>query len=233
VKTLLVIALLLAPAQAVASCESSLVVRSGALEFRSDDVWPSDTGKAASDSHRRALAHALATAQACFDSARVSPVGPGAARLILTPNGELRAIDFRDKPSRSLATKCARADWDSACVVWTCELGRFRKESLARDRAARARPYYVPGSEQPGDLRNVGVRLLYSCCAGAWTPASYVVHVRSDSAWAARAGLFFTRADAENMAETWSRVTDRPVRVVRQRVDGTLLEQVLKAPDDL
>ena len=231
-KTALVIALLLAPAQAFSSCESCVTVRSAVLSFCSDDVRPSGMGEAAMARHRRALAHALATAQACFDSARVSPAGPGAARLFLTHNGELRPADFRDKPSRRLVRKCARADWDSTCVMWACELGRFHKESLARACAARVRPYYVPECGQPDDLRNTDARLVYSCCAGAWTPASYLVHLRSDSSWAARAGLFFTRADADRMAGTWSRVTGRPVRIVRQRVDGDLIEQILKAPDD-
>jgi len=231
-KTALVIVLLLAPAQAIASCESCISVRSAVLSFCSDDVRPSGMGEAAIALHRRALAHALATAQACFDSARAAPEGPGVARVFLNHNGDLRPADFRDKPSRRLAKKCGRADWDSSCVLWACELGRFRKEESARATAARVRPYYVPGCDQPDDLRNTDARLLYSCCAGAWTPASYVVYVRSESSWAARAGLFFTRADAEKMGETWSRVTDRPVRVVRQQVDGSLLEQVLKAPDD-
>jgi hypothetical protein len=231
-KTLLVIALLLAPAQAIASCESGVSVRSAGLAFCSDDVQPSGMGEAAMASHRRALAHAIATAQACFDSARSSPPGPGAARLLLTHQGELRPADFRDKPSRRLARKCARADWDSSCVVWACELGRFRKESLARACAARVRPYFVPGCDQPGDLRNTDARLLYSSCVGTWTPASYLVAVGRGSSWAARAGLFFTRADAERMGATWSRVTDRPVQIVRQRVDGDLIEQILKGPDD-
>lgn len=225
---LLVLGLFCLPEPARASCESCISVRSSVVVFCSDDVWPhGDMERAA---HRRALAHALATAQACFDSARVMREGPGAVRLVLTSSSGLRPADFRDRASRRLAARCARADWDSACVVWTCELGRFRTEPLARDRTRSVRAFYVPDCGAPGDLRGVEARVLYSSCFGSWAPASYVVPVRGE--WAARAGFFFTRKDAEGMARTWSRVTGHGVNVVRQRVDGPLLEQVLAQPDD-
>lgn len=225
-KTLALFALLLSPAQALASCESIISVHSSTFGFCTDAVWPPPAERAV---HLRSLAHALATAQACFDSARAFPDG---ARLVLTQRGELQPVFSVDWPSRIVAMKCARADWDSSCVVWTCELGRFASESRARECASGARPYYVPECSVPGDLRGSDARVLYSCCAGAWAPASFVVPIRRDATWAARAGFYFTRADAEHMAETWARVTARPVRIVRQRVDGSLLEQVLKAPDD-
>ena len=73
-KTLLVIALLLAPAQALASCEALLSVHSRELAFNYVEATPLDGELWTPDYRReyhRSLAHALAVAQRALEYARM------------------------------------------------------------------------------------------------------------------------------------------------------------------
>ena len=213
-KTVLVIALLLAPARAFASCESSLVVNSRELAFVYSDPTTLDTAPlspSATRAHHRGLAHALAVAQACLDSARTHRAGSRS--------------EIRMDPG-------TRADVDSTCVLWTCELGRYRTEAGARSRWENASVLSDLAVHEKQWVPSRDATLLYESCAGSWEPGAFIVRLPGATVapWSARCGLYFTSADAEKEAANWERVLQKPIRVVRQRVDGRVLEEALREP---
>jgi hypothetical protein len=75
--------------------------------------------------------------------------------------------------------------------------------------------------------------VAYRCCAGNWSPGTFVAHAKAGIApWRTRLGLYLTRKDAEHAQRTWERALERRIRIVRQRVDGAILEQALREPEE-
>lgn len=224
-------ALLLAPAQVLASCEGLLSVHSRELAFTYIEAT-SDDGEAWTPAYRRqvygSLAHALAVAQHAFEYARThSPeASPGAAsRVLLLPHGKLAPEDLDDSAASFIAREGSRADFDSVCVLWTIEIARLRTEDSARELAREADSDFEDSADY---VRSGDAVVYYETCAGTWEPGTFVIHASGVAPWSVRRGLYLTREDAERAAKKWS----QRARVVRQRVDGALLEQALSEPED-
>jgi len=230
-KIVLVLALWLAPAQAVASCEALLSVHSRELAFNYVEATPLDGELWTPDYRReyhRSLAHALAVAQRALEYARMHSREGGAPTrtgVVLLPHGRLAAADLKDPAATSIAADAARADFDSACVLWTIEIGRFRTEEGAILLAQDHGTVY----EDAANYESSGDAVVhYECCAGTWQPGSFVVRRSGIAPWAVRRGLYFTRQDAERAAGAYG----PRAKVVRQRVDGAVLEQALAEPHE-
>jgi len=223
------IALLLAPAQALASCEGLLSVHSRELAFTYVQATSNDAEAWTPDYRRqyhRSLAHALAVAQRAFEYARMHTCEggiPPRTQVILLPHGRLAPADLDDTDAVSLARVGASADFDSICVLWTIEIGRFRTEESAILRAQDNGTVY---EDSAGYDRSVDAGIHYESCAGTWQPGSFVVRRSGVAPWSVRRGLYLTREDAERAAKAWG----PRARVNRQRVDGAVLEQALAEP---
>ena len=228
-KTLAVICLLLAPAQAFASCEGLLSVQSRELAFSYVEATPLD-GELWTPEYRReyhrSLAHALAVAQHAFEYARMHACEAGTpprTAVILLPHGRLAPGDPKDPAAASMAADAAQADFDSVCVLWTIEIGRFRTEEAAILLAQDHGTAYADAADYDPSGDAV---VYYECCAGTWQPGSFVVRRSGVAPWSVRRGLYLTREDAERAAGAYG----PRAKVVRQRVDGALLEQALAEP---
>jgi hypothetical protein len=228
------IALLLVPGAASASCESGFKVESAAISFAHSETFPSPGEPAAIHAHFRSLAHAIAVAQCCFDTAHALSCEAGTpprARIGSTPDGGLEVADVDDALARNVVDRCSHTVVDSTCVLWTVEIGRFRTEKGARTLADGVSIASDPEVLKGGWIRSRDATILYASCGGSWEPWSFVVHLSGGVApWATRTGLFLTREDAEREAARWYDAFGRPPRIVRQRVDGALLEQALRQP---
>lgn len=236
------IALLTAMAAATpahATCESIITVQSRELDFCYNDWTPLD-GDAFPPSvrrlHFRALAHGIAVAQACLDTASEYSCEAGTpprTRIRLVAASDVEAVDSSDVNAYWLVRRCRGADADSACVLWSCELKRFRT------RKAAANSYSVAATSVPESLayafdRKVGPRIRWVTCGGIFEPGSYVARIPGATSrpWALRLGLYFTRDEAVRAARVWREELGGAIRIVRQRVDGALLEQALLEPED-
>jgi hypothetical protein len=234
------IALLTALASATpaeASCESGIMVNTRELAFSYSDAIPmrvEDFPPVAMHAHFRGLAHALAVAQACVDTSDIYSCEAGTPTrtgISLSPGSVLAAVDTSDVNAFAIVRRCARADDDSVCVLWTCEIGRFRTARSAHALADGTALASEPGVLTEDWMPSRDATLVYDSCGGSWEPGTFVVHLGPSlvAPWATRAGLFFTREDALREAARW-REGGLRVRVVRQRVDGALLEQALRQP---
>lgn len=236
------IALLTAMASATppeATCESMIVVQSRELDFCYQNWTPLD-GDAftppAQRLHFRALAHGIAVAQACLDTASVYSCEAGTpprTRIRLVAGSDVEALDSSDVNAFWLVRRCRRADADSVCVLWSCELERFRTRESA------VNSYSVAATSVPESLAyafdpEAGPRIRWVTCGGTFEPGSYVTRVLGARSrpWAKRVGLYFSHAAAARAAREWREELGDPVRIVRQRVDGALLEQALREPED-
>ena len=227
-KTALVIALLLAPAQAIASCESGVTVESGTISFGYSGTLPTPPGNPEVHEHFRSLAHALAVAQSCRDTilAHSCEAGtPPRTRIVLTGHGQLEALDPDDLIGRDVLSRCNPALLDSALTLWTVVIGRFNTEAGARDRAEENGAIYLDTS---GWDHERDVSLSYESCGGTWEPAAFIVRLprATVAPWSVRHGLYFTPEDAARAAAAYG----LRARITRQRVDGALLEQALREP---
>jgi len=237
------LALLLAivPTSALASCESIISVQSRALDIGLGSVLP-PRGEPMGDlewhRHFRALAHGLAIAQCCLEAPYDS--GSGAARSILYfrlgEGGNSEGLDtsataHAEPRARRRIANCSRADWDSSCVLWTCELGRY---STARE-PKKAFASVSWGMVSDARVRSAGLAVdahwTYVCCGGNWEPGPFLVPLNGGR-FAARFGLHFTEADAERARRGLPTASRSGAHVLRQRVDGPLLEQALREPPD-
>jgi hypothetical protein len=230
-KTALVIALLLAPAQAFSSCESGITAESRELSFTSFIGIPmsrADFPPVAEHAHFRRLAHAVAMAQCCLDTATAYSCEAGTpprTRIMLASDGRLEALDGQDSNAVGILRRCQRGDFDSTCFLWTVEIGRFNTEAGAQARAAENGAIYLDGSDWD---RSRDASLFYESCGGTWEPAAFIVRMARATVapWSVRHGLYFTRGDAVRAATGYG----SRARVMRQRVDGALLEQALREP---
>lgn len=235
-RALFLFAILLAPAQAFASCENILIVKSRVLGFVYADAIPFDPDdftRVSEREHYRGLAHALAIAQSCWDlgNIRVGDASPP-TYVQLLPGGRL-VVPLTQPRAAEFIVRFSGAATESSCVLWTCEIGRFDTWEAAQ---ARADLY---GTEQvaDGELERIDgdheASIYFETCTGTWGPGSFVVGLEGGVApWATRHGLFLSSDDAHEAARHWSRVLHRPVRVVPQRVNGALLEQALREPEE-
>jgi len=66
----------------------------------------------------------------------------------------------------------------------------------------------------------------FETCTGTWQPGTFVVRAGGVAPWSVRRGLYLTREDATRAAKAWG----PRAKVLRQRVDGALLEQSLREP---
>jgi hypothetical protein len=187
--------------------------------------------------HFRRLAHGLAVGQRAFEALDKYSLESGApvrGAVTLTTAGRIVPLDPSNSYDGLIASVCKGIVAESTCVLWTCEIGRFRSQAAATAWADQFGTVYDKDLLVNVELYERGpmALLIYETCAGALEPASFVVRVpgASSAPWATRRGLFLAREDAKSMARLWSVELGRKVRVVRQRVDGALLEQALREP---
>jgi hypothetical protein len=232
------------PVPADSSCEGMLFVESRELDFMYSEATPMDGEQYRIAQHGifRNLAHATAVAQCGFEYAQMHSCEAGTpprTRVVLSPGSMLQGADSAwstegvpDANAAGIVQRCSQMKADSSCVLWTCEIGRYRTESGAQVAAAHSQP---PTVEEAGEWNwdpERDARFHYATCGGTWEPGSFVVRLRKAAVapWSVRFGLYFTRGDAERAARAMQPQVRLHIRVVRQRVDGPLLEEALRAP---
>jgi len=220
------LALVLVPACAIASCEQLLSVHSRELAFTFVGTAQSDvevlTGNERVE-HFRSLAHGLAVAKWAFGYARAYPHAGEASGIVLLAAGQMAPEDLDDAAAVRLAAAGRQAAVDSFSSLWTIEIGRFRtKDSALVFSDENGANYEDSANHEPG-----GDAVIYfEPCTGTVQPGSFVVRAGGVAPWSTRRGLYLTREDAQRAAKAWG----ARARVMRQRVDGALLEQALREP---
>jgi hypothetical protein len=219
-------ALLVVPATAFASCEQILSVHSRELGFTYVGTAVGDTQVSTAEQRAdefRSLAYGLEVAAWAFDYARAHPHAARATRIVLLAAGKPAPEDLDDPAAVALASAGRQASFDSTCTLWTIEIGRFRTEQSALTLSdGTASDYQDSANDRPG-----GDAVIYfETCAGTWQPGSFVVRAGGVAPWSVRRGLHLTREDANRAAKEWG----SRARVMRQRVDGAVLEQALREP---
>jgi hypothetical protein len=227
-RTLALLVVLLAPARALASCESIISVQSRALNFRAYDTI-SDGPMTAEQihAHFRGLARSLAVARACFESAGKHAHGTGTpprTEIVRSVGRPIAAGDSTDVDALWILRRVHPERTDSTCVLWTCELARFETDTKAREFRENLCPPVDSVLLKVGWNRRRNASILFETCAGYWEPGPFIVQVGGK--WALRGGLYMTREDAVRAAKAWG----PKVNVVRQHVDGPLLELALAEP---
>jgi len=222
----LALALVLVPTCAFASCEQLLTVHSREVAFTFVGTAQGDdevlTGNQRVE-HFRSLAHGIEVAEWAFGYARAHPHGVQSSRIVLLAAGQVAPEDLDDPAAVALASAGRQAAFDSTCTLWTIEIGRFRTERSALTFSDENGSDY----EDSADYRPGGDAVIYfEPCTGTVQPGTYVVHAGGVAPWSVRRGLFLTLEDANRAAKAWG----PRAKVMRQRVDGAVLEQALREP---
>lgn len=181
----LAFSLTLAPAAALASCEANLKVQSRVILFSFSDAMPMsrvDFSPEDEHEHFRRLAHGLAVGQRAFAAVEKYSDESGApirGAVALTTAGRIVPVNPSNSYDEVIASVCKGIVAESTCVLWTCEIGRFRSQAAATAWADQFGTVYDKDLLGNVELYERGpmALVIYETCAGAVEPASFVVRV--------------------------------------------------------
>jgi len=237
-KSALVVLLLILAPTAHATCDDTLKVQSREILLSYADPAPrSRVDYSVEDEHEhfRRMAYALAVGQRALE--RISKYSdefgaPMRAPMVLDRQGRVVAFDHSNPYAIELERICQGAVGESTCVLWTSEIGRFKSKASADSwlgRHGNVCDFDLMGNVELHETSPEAL-VIFGTCKCIWEPGTFIVRLPAASRWSARRGLFLSRWDAESYARLWTSEIGRKVGVVRQRVDGALLEQALREP---